>query len=175
MEDSFNNSGFMNTYMQQPMVNVNPNINFNIKNDGTSINKISSISTVSNTNITNNQNIQTKNIQWTMEKKISLDLKMNVSYLLQKQKMFQILMKREEIEMKKRYVDLTESEKYNEGLITITIRMKKELIAQLETNAIDHLIDGEVSLHDKCMKQVDIELKKIKKLEERKECLYQKN
>ena len=63
MEDSFNNSGFMNTYMQQPMVNVNPNINFNIKNDGTSINKISSISTVSNTNITNNQNIQTKKIE----------------------------------------------------------------------------------------------------------------
>ena len=84
-------------------------------------------------------------------------------------------MKREEMEMKKRYVDLTESEKYNEGLITITIRMKKELIAQLESDAIDHLIDGEVSLHDKCMKQVDIELKKIKKLEERKECLYQKD
>ena len=77
--------------------------------------------------------------------------------------------------MKKRYVDLTESEKYNEELITITIRMKKELIAQLETNAIDYLIDGEVSLHDKCMKQVDAELKKIKKLEERKECLYQKD
>ena len=109
------------------------------------------------------------------EMKVFLDFEMNVSYLLQKQKMFQILMKREEIEMKKRYVDLTESEKYNEGLITITIRMKKELIAQLESDAIDHLIDGEVSLHDKCMKQVDIELKKIKKLEERKECLYQKD
>ena len=95
--------------------------------------------------------------------------------LITETKMFQILMKREEIEMKKRYVDLTESEKYNEGLITITIRMKKELIAQLETDAIDHLIDGEVSLHDECMKQVDIELKKIKKLEERKECLYQKD
>ena len=77
--------------------------------------------------------------------------------------------------MKKRYVDLTESEKYNEGLITITIRMKKELIAKLETYAIDYLIDGEVSLHDECMKQVDAELKKIKKLEERKECLYQKD
>ena len=109
------------------------------------------------------------------EMKVFLDFEMNVSYLLQKQKMFQILMKREEMEMKKRYVDLTESEKYNEGLITITIRMKKELIAQLESDAIDHLIDGEVSLHDKCMKQVDIELKKIKKLEERKECLYQKD
>lgn len=59
MEDSFNNSGFMNTYMQQPMVSVNPNMNLNIKNEGTSINKLSSISTVSNTNITNN--IQTKN------------------------------------------------------------------------------------------------------------------
>ena len=53
MEDSFNNSGFMNTYMQQPMVTVNPNMNLNIKNEGTSINKLSSISTVSNTNITN--------------------------------------------------------------------------------------------------------------------------
>ena len=84
-------------------------------------------------------------------------------------------MKREEMEMKKRYVDLTNDEKYNEELITITIRMKKELIAQLETYAIDHLIDGEVLLHDECMKQVDIELKKIKKLEERKECLYQKD
>ena len=51
--------------------------------------------------------------------------------------------------MKKRYVDLTESEKYNEGLITITIRMKKELIAKLESDAIEHLIDGEVSLNDK--------------------------
>ena len=77
--------------------------------------------------------------------------------------------------MKKRYVDLTESEKYNEGLITITIRMKKELIAKLETDAIDYLIDGELSLHDECMNQVDNELKKIKKLEERKECLYQKD
>ena len=77
--------------------------------------------------------------------------------------------------MKKRYIDLTENEKYNERLISITIRIKKELIAKLETDAIDYLIDGEVSLHDKCMKQVDIELKKIKKLEERKECLYQKN
>ena len=109
------------------------------------------------------------------EMKVFFDFEMNVSYLLQKQEMFQILMKREEMEMKKRYVDLTESEKYNEGLITITIRMKKELIAQLESDAIDHLIDGEVSLHDKCMKQVDVELKKIKKLEERKECLYQKD
>ena len=50
-------------------------------------------------------------------------------------------MKREEMEMKKRYVDLTNDEKYNEELITITIRMKKELIAKLETYAIDHLID----------------------------------
>ena len=110
-----------------------------------------------------------------IEMKVSLDLKMNVSYLLQKQKDVSNIKKREEMEMKKRYVDLTESEKYNEGLITITIRMKKELIAQLESDAIDHLIDGEVSLHDKCMKQVDVELKKIKKLEERKECLYQKD
>ena len=77
--------------------------------------------------------------------------------------------------MKKRYIDLTENEKYNEGLITITIRMKKELIAKLETDAIEYLINGEESLHDECMKDVDIELKKIKKLEERKECLYQKD
>ena len=110
-----------------------------------------------------------------IEMKVSLDLKMNVSYLLQKQKDVSNIKKREEMEMKKRYVDLTESEKYNEGLITITIRMKKELIAQLESDAIDHLIDGKVSLHDKYMKQVDVELKKIKKLEERKECLYQKD
>ena len=83
--------------------------------------------------------------------------------------------KERKCKMKKRYVDLTESEKYNEGLITITIRMKKELIAQLETYAIDYLIDGELLLHDECMNQVDVELKKIKKLEERKECLYQKD
>ena len=40
--------------------------------------------------------------------KVFFDLKMNVSYLLQKQKMFQILMKREEMEM----MDLKDVEQF---------------------------------------------------------------
>lgn len=60
MEDSFNNSGFMNTYMQQPQINVNPNININLKPyDGTSLNKINNYSSITSTNITNNQGIST--------------------------------------------------------------------------------------------------------------------
>lgn len=60
MEDSFNNSEFMNTYMQQPQISVNPNININIKpNEGMLLNKMNNYSSITSTNITNNQDIST--------------------------------------------------------------------------------------------------------------------